>query len=371
MKQFLIIAALAVSPILLRGQVFDAGLRFHYLFNNYEYGASNNLFDDSFTLHAVRMTPEAGLFIDHGKYTHRLRAGLDLVKEMGSGIEDWSIFREFIFYYNLGVSLDVGGRFEAVAGHFPRSFFKGSYLQPFFDDDLLFYDSNVEGMLFRYEGEKIFAEIALDWMGQYGDDDHPFRRERFQVLTSGLWNFAGAFNLGWAASFYHFACSPACPNVVDNHMLNPWVDWRPHSWFDSLSLGIGGIFTYQLDRVADDRPKCPMGLWSLQTISKWNIHIDNSFYWGQDLMPYYSASYGGIEYGRDLYFGDQNFHTRRPDASWVDYITVAYRPDITEWLQLELSLNFHLAQAHPDLKTGVFRGWQQMASLKIKLDRIK
>ena len=96
------------------------------------------------------------------------------------------MFKEVLLYYNVDAYLKNGGRLEAMAGCFPRSFAGGDYSGPFFDEQRLFYDNNLEGLLVKYRNDRIFAELGLDWMGMF-DFAATDRRERFQVLLSGGW----------------------------------------------------------------------------------------------------------------------------------------------------------------------------------------
>ena len=372
MKKIAVALILFAATFSAGAQHFDWNVNFDYLFRNYEYDRSGNVYDDSYTLHAARLTPEAGLLIKQkSNVFHRLRAGIDIFKEMGEGRENIQLFREMLLYYNVEAAFSNGGRFEAVAGCFPRRFSEGDFVGPYFDDDIIFYDNNLEGMFFKYRNRHIFAELGLDWPGMLGDIANPSRRERFQVLSSGLWNFAGPFNFGWTGSFYHFACSPESPNVVDNHMLNPYLEWQPFSFMDVLRISVGGIFTYQCDRMNANVPVFPMGFYSRQTFGKWGIVVDNHFYYGDDLMPFYDYRFTGDIYGRELYMGDLGFRTRFGRPSWADYFRLKYEPRLTNWLDLSIALSFYFGEASEILGTPVYRGCQQSVALRFNLDVLR
>ena len=363
-----------LSVSLLAGaQKLDWNVRFDYLLRNYEYDRSHNVYDDSYTIHAARLTPEIGLLVkQNNNVYHRMRVGIDILKDMGEGKQNLDLFREMTFYYNVEAILDNGGRFEAIAGCFPNTFPEGDAIGPYFDDDYVFYNNNLEGVFFKYRNKRIFAEIGLDWPGMFGDTAHPLRRERFQVMGAGTWNFAGDFNFCWTGSFYHYSFAPNLPNVVDNHMCNPWFQWEPFCFFDDLRLDLGGIFTYQCDRIRGMNPKFPMGLYSRQIIGKWGVAIDNYFYYGDDLMPLMDMSYNGVPY-EDLYFGDRGFHTLFDRPSWVDYFHIKYEPELKAcpWLSLSVVFSFHLGEPSKILDTPVFRGWQQGVELKVNLESLR
>ena len=140
---------------------------------------------------------------------------------------------------------------------------------------------------------------------------------------------------------------------------------------DDLRLELGGIFTYQCDRAASPEPVLPMGIWSLQSVSKWHVSITNRFYWGDDLMPFYSSSFGGIEYGRDLYRGAPGFHTLHSSRSWADWLTIAYQPKITRWLNLDMAFTFHAGAPLKELGVGAFRGSEQRIGLRLDIDSLR
>lgn len=360
--------------VALQAQKFDYDVALDYIFANYEYDASGEAYHGSYTLHAVRLTPEVGLLLPQSKSAfHRLRIGADFIKHMGddSGIR---LPGELILYYNAEVIFATGGTLVAGAGCFPRRYLEGeSYRGPFFDDDILYKDSNLEGVLIKYSRPKrIRAELALDWAGMRGDVSSPFRRERFQILTDGRWRFAGDFCLGWTGSFYHYACSQVSHNVVDNHMLYPRVEWQPFTWLDSFRLTAGGLFTYQWDRAAKPGPVFPMGLYLEQLAGKWGLSVHNRFYWGDDLMPLFMDSDAdmGMQYGTSLYFGDPAFRTRCNGPSWVDWMSVRYEPRIAKFLRLGAELTFQLGDGSQYGGT-VFRGWQQNLRLVVDLDPIR
>ena len=343
---------------------FDWGVGLDYIFDNAEYSRSSEAFDKSGTLHGVRLVPTVGIMLPQGEnVTHRVRLGIDLVKYAGEQLSAGSVFNEVTLYYDCSLALSDGGTFEALAGCFPRKYFGGSYRGPVFDGPVLFKDRNVEGMLFKYSNSDLHAELGLDWMGRYGDDAHPARRERFQILTSGDWRFAGPFHLNWVGSFYHYANSPDVYGVVDNHLINPMLEWRPSTALDLLSLSAGGIVTYQCDRAYEDFIRAPGGFYSRQAFEKWHVGIHNSFYCGSDLQPFLA------KYGTELYPGQPMFHTLSARPSCADELAIVFRPCIASWLDLSVAAVFDFGTAYPELGTGFYRGCRQVVLLRIDIER--
>lgn len=345
---------------------FDWDVSLGYVFDNCEYSRTMENFCQSGTQHGVRLTPTVGILIPQNEnVTHRIRLGLDLFKQSGENLPVSKIFDEFQLYYDVRAKFANGADFEALAGSFRRSFFRGDYDGYAFDPQVLFRDSNVDGMLFKYSGERIWAELGLDWLGMFADAEHPERRERFQILSAGDWSFAGPFHLLWTGVFYHFAGCLIEPNVVDNHMINPMIEWRPSCWFSKASLSAGAILTYQWDREYASAPQTPWGFYSIQSLEKWHVCLSNKLYYGQDLMPLYD------KYGSELYFGRRMFRTRKEGFSLTDEITLSYNPHITDWLDLAVYATFNFASPHEQLKTGSYWGCRQIVSLKINLERFQ
>ena len=345
-----------------RAQTFEYGVDFTYFFDNLEYGDGdrNTGFDPAMTLNAMRLTPEIGLGLSGGCLSHRLMAGIDVVKDMGSGLKNKELFREITAYYTVDASLRDGrSHLSAVAGIFPRTFSKAPFNPVFFDESVLFYDNNFEGFFFRYDSPRLYADLGLDWTGQYGGGGDPSRRERFMVLSYGRWNFAGPVDLEWTVRMDHFAGSPLRWGVVDNDLLSPMVSWHPdNTALDLVNVSAGGVFSYQYDR----RPGNLVtggGFLTRQKLEKKHVGIDNIFYAGSDLMPFHDI------YGSDLYLAEDCYHTRCTGTSWCDQLHLYFSPHITDWLALTVAFAFHFGESVDG--SPVLRGWQQMLSLKIDL----
>lgn len=343
---------------------FDYAVSLEYLFENQEYYKSNELFIPSMTLHAVRLTPEAGVYIRQNKnIVHRVRLGVDIIKHTGENLPIGKNFQELSLYYNIQARLGNGSFLEAFAGSFGRSNYEGDFNGPLYNIQNLFLDNNIEGMLFKYKARRFYAELGLDWMGMFADKDYPDRRERFQILSSGDWRFAGDFHLKWLGSFYHFACSLTQQNVIDNHTIIPMVEWRTNSILDQTYVNVGGVFSYQCDRELPGSKTTPMGFISRQGVSKWKIHLDNMFYWGDDLQPFYGS------YGSELYFGEGIFHTQCEGQSVVDRLVLSYQPKIAKWLDLTVAAIFDFGSPIPALNVPAYRGCQQVVKLRFNIER--
>ena len=154
-------------------------------------------------------------------------------------------------------------------------------------------------------------------------------------------------------------------------MFNPWGEWTPKTFFDEVKVGAGVLLTYQCDRVDNMKEETPMGFYSQQLFGKWNLYFDNHFYFGDDLMPFYSRSYRGVMYGDELYRSDLGFHTRQDHPSWADFLTIRYEPEIANWFTLDLFFTFHFGEPSEALGSPFFRGWQQAIQLRFNLDDLR
>ena len=332
---------------------YDADFR--YIFDNREFAYSNDALVPSGTMNTIVLAPTVGFSVEQSPTVrHRLMAGVELAHDMGS--HTWADFaREPLIFYNAHVRARKGS-FDAFAGIFPRTNMEGAYGEAFFSGGFRNSDRNLEGVLLKWRAERFFAEIGLDWMGQYGHDT----RERFQIFTAGRWQAMEWLQLGWSGSFYHFACSEIASNVVDNHLLQPWVkaDFSRRTRWQELSVQAGLYVAYQRDRGRGMTPEIPCGGEVKLTAKRWNVMLQNTTYAGGNLMPYFGQlDPAGIPYTTNLYFGTPCFN------GFFNLSELAWTPQIARYIQLRLSARFYV-------NGQGFLGWQQIASLRFSLDAL-
>ena len=373
----------------------SGGVRFAYdvdfsmNFDNREFDRSR-LFP-SYTIFGARLTPSVGLaFLQDSGACHRLMLGVDIMKDFGrspvgsqasagqgnaSGLHDEAetdagqrnlkLFNEIIFYYGLDATL---GRtdFSLTAGIFPRRFMEGEYSRAFFSDSLVWYDNNIEGLLMKFRRPSSYFEIGCDWMGKAGVD----RRERFMIFSSGRGDVSGLVTLGYSAYMYHFAGSANAPGVVDNILLNPYIDldfarcFRTALPLQRLHISAGWLQSLQNDRELVHEYVAPGGLEVVAGIRNWNVGIENRFFFGQNMMPYYNTlGTGGEKYGDLLYRGDP-FYRLRDISGWgiYDRLEVYYAPVISRFIDLKVAAVLHFS--------GGYAGWQQMVTVAFNLQEL-
>lgn len=333
---------------------YDADLQ--YIFDNREFAISQDAVIPSGTMHTVVFAPTVGFSIQQSRdVQHRLTAGVEFAHDMG--VRDWAqLPREVLLFYDAHVRARKGS-FEALVGIFPRRYTEGSYGEAFYSGMYRNSDRNIEGVLLKWVSVRFHAELGLDWMGKYGHET----RERFQIFTSGRWQPERWLYLGWTGSFYHYACSELAPNVVDNHLLEPWVkmDFSYRNRWQELSIQAGLLAAYQRDRDRDAQPRIPIGGELKLTARRWNVMVQNTTYAGGNLMPYFhDVDPAGVPYATNLYFGTPCYDT------FFNLSEVAWTPQIAHYLSLRLSARFYFDRLG-------FLGWQQICSLRFNLDALR
>lgn len=329
---------------------------FQLIFDNREFAYSQDAVIPSGTLNVLVFAPTAGFSVQQSpRIHHRLTAGVELAHDFGS--QTWrDLPREALLFYDAHVQARKGV-FEGVAGIFPRRFLEGAYTEAFFSGYFRNTDRNLEGLLLKWRSARMYAELGCDWMGQYGYD----RRERFQVISSGSWSATDWLSLGWTGSFYHYACSELAPNVVDNHLLEPWLkaDFSRRTSWEELSLRAGALVGYQRDRVRSSRADVPFGGDLMLTARRWGLTLQNETYLGKSLTPLIAETDpAGVPYGAGLYFCSPAYD------GFYDRLEFAWTPRLNRYMTMKLSARAHFGREG-------FLGWQQQFYLRFSLDALR
>lgn len=341
--------------------VYD--VEYEFRFDNREF--SRTAPPPSITIFGMHLTPSIGLRIsENPSSAHHIIAGVDLMKDFGSGKAAKDMFGEVLAYYKWDRK---SGRtmmtFEA--GIFPRSDLEGNWSEAFFSDSLTFYDRALEGLLLKFRRPKAYYEVGCDWMGQFGKD----RRERFMIFSSGEAHAGRFMILGYSGYMYHFAGTEEVNGVVDNFLLNPYIgaDLAGKTGLQAFRITAGWLQSLQNDRKKVGKYVMPGGAELLVSLQNWNIGLENRLYYGKSLMPYYDGTdAAGIKYGNMLYFGNPFYRLRRESsgkAGLYDRIDVCWEPRIAAFLKLRIGATAHFGSAG-------FSGWQQTVSLKFDLEKV-
>ena len=323
-------------------------------------------FSSSMTIFGARVTPSVGLAVrPQAGEEHKVMIGADVMKDFG-GVQD-RILEELTLYYRM--QKDLGDTdLTLYAGIFPRSRTTGDYSPAFFSDSLLFYDNNLEGIMLQVKRPKASFEVACDWMGQYGPD----RRERFMVFSAGEGELLPFMSLGYAAYLYHFASSYTRKGVVDNILLNPYVefDFADEVGLQRMNVRLGWLQGMQNDRVHGDGYVFPSGGEVDLDVRNWNVGVRNRLFCGTDMMPLYNDKDNmGVKYGPELYMGDPFYRVYddgKDGLGIYDRLEVYYEPDFkgsSKYINIRIGAIFHFNS----LK---YCGTQQMVTLRFNLQSL-
>lgn len=359
---------------------FAYDINFEYNFDNREFDTGGNLYTNSMTINAARLTPMAGFKINEGnKSEHKVMLGIDILKNMGAsptnasevGLENVRLFREMLLYYHLRAKTGhtiING----YAGIFPRRFAEGGYSNEFLSDSLKFFDNNIEGILLKFKRPKSIYELSCDWLGQFGSH----RRERFIISSYGKTKIANYLSAGWTISYYHLANMVEYGGVVDNMLAMPFIRFGFETFapLQTLSLKFSWLQGMQRDRIVSKKFDFPMGGQIDMKIMNWNVGIENKVYIGKSLMAYYNnIDAGGNKYGNLLYRGEPFYRIfpNKGDFKKIgvyDRLEIFYQPHISDYLDLKLSLFFHFAENN--LGNISFAGSRQRLSLVFNLEKL-
>lgn len=354
----------------------DYDVDFQYYFDNREFSGSDMTLMRSQTIHAARLAPSVGVRMNMDPTTTmRLMAGANFIQNMGErsgcvGNEGASVGAGFtgpLLYYKID-KLFPQGIFSASAGIYPGSESEGEYSRAMISDSTRFYDSEMEGVFFKYRTARFYAELGLDWCGKYGQ----LRREQFRIFSSGRYDFNRTFSAGWAVDAGHFANSEEIRVVMDNIIGNAFVraDIAHLTGMDELSVKAGALAAYQRNRRLDSKGQVPGGAEIVLTAQHRHAGISSTLYAGGDMMPYYDQEFSSSDgttwtNGSYLYRGEAFYRTGYAGARWYGCTEIYYEPHIFDLMDLKLSVDIHYMDGHGML------GSQQKFSLIIDLDRLR
>ena len=354
---------------------------FEMNFDNREFYRS--AFTPSMTIFGARLTPSVGIRLDQPEHgiSHRLMAGIDVMKDFGASpvseilaggesgetsvkLNNSALLRELTVYYNMRRTAGNTG-LELYAGIFPRKASEGKYSDVFFSDSLRFYDNNLEGILLKVTRPKAYWEVGCDWFGQYGQ----VRKEKFMIFSSGESRITDFFSAGYAAYMYHFAGSRKARGVVDNILLNPFVDFQLGSMMglQRFSVRLGWLQAMQHDREFVGHYVFPGGGELEVGVRNWNVGIANRLFYGTDMMPYYDRSdTAGDKYGTRLYLGDPFYRVHddgQTGPGLYDRFEVYWEPALGRYLNIKVSARFHFNGFR-------YSGCQQMVGIRFNLHEL-
>ncbi len=306
-------------------------------FDNREY---NTTLAGSQTLFGARLSPQIGVGWGHG---NSIQVGGNFLVDFGARAFDRN--PELVLYYGY-----ESRKFNVFAGLVPRGRIMGDYSYAIFSDSVRFYDTNIDGLLLQYTGQKGYLEFGCDWNSMMSGD----RREKFQIFSAGeVHTTSGLFFGGYNLSIYHHSHSENETGVVDNGLFNPFVGLNLSKRFllDSLVIQAGWMQGYHRDRRFEGKTRMPGGAQIELRLEKWKVGIDNTLYIGEGQMPFYA------QYGNGLYTGSPFY---RMASDLYNRLEIYWNPLRRRDMNLKISSVHHYE--------GKSWSWQQMVTFSVRID---
>lgn len=343
----LILYLLLLAPFGARSQEVIWDLGFDLFFDNREYDSIEPR-NWSQSLFGARVAPEIGI---RWNDRHAIVAGGSFLVNFGeTPFKDGNYA---VAYYQY-----ESPRFNAYGGVVPRRKLMGEYSPAFFSDSVKYYDPHLTGIVVQYKGNKGYVEFGADWNSMITDT----RREKFLLFAAGRYDishFYGGFNV----NMYHHAGTYQMKGVVDNALFFPFVGIKLHEFtpLDIFTLQGGWLKGVQNDREYNDVFVRPGGFQIDLKIEKWKFGLENTFYKGENLMPYYEAPDPelGFDYGPGLYWGEPFYRT----DNHYNRLEIYWQPVRNEMMSLRISSVHH--------NIGSAWGWQQKVIFSVYLGQRK
>ena len=273
-------------------------------FDNAEFGGSSVQIPQ--TMAGVRFAPELNIGFDS---IHSIVVGINLLHEYGSNKAIGDLTPTTYYRYS-------GKPFTFTVGAFPRDFALDRYPRIFFRDSVTYYHPEMYGILWQYSGDRLYANIWLDWTSRQS----PEMREAFFVGFSGKYA-PGIFYVQHFSYMYHFAgkMDPVIDEALHDNLLfltSFGIDYSHRTIFEKLEINAGWVAG--LDRARADNTG-----WILNTaflsearIEYKRLGIFNTFFTGNGHMYFYE------KHDNELYWGDPFYRAYTYDRSdfYLDFI---------------------------------------------------
>ena len=281
------------------------------------------------TFFDMRLSPEIGLgFTDKKEGVHRLMAGFQYIQPMGGNFYDLRVHPTVYYrYQNKGLTVNLGA--------IPYKYFIRQ-LPDFMQYDMIVYNRpNIQGGLVQYQSRHGYVEAMLDWRGMKKVD----QREMFRATIDGEYSYQGLFRyfVGGIAQLNHkakYGSYVYLEGTGDDVYISPnmGVDFSAPTPFDVLSIKASYIFGYQRLRLFGIA--CiPQGV-MLECMVNWRwLGVKNTFYYGDNLMPFYNL------YGTDLNQGDPFYQSEIYNRTDL-YVYIVHN----SYLNCYFSWNLHWAR---------------------------
>ena len=363
----------------------DYDMEFRYDFDWRNFNACDDILSSSMVINSVRLTPSVGFSLQQDKNTrHRVLFGISVMKELGANpasavifqdendekLKNLALFQKILVYYDFRRS-NGKANFEALAGVFPNSYRSGYYSRAVFSDIDRIYNPEIEGAMLKYENARFRYELGLDCTSSKALE----RVLGYNLFTSGEYIPFRWGSIGWNGNFAIVRASPLTDANADNLLLNPYLKFDLGYKFgmEELSLRAGALASYQIDRFGDKRARFPMGAEIILSARNWGFGIEDSFFYGDNMMPFqsikYSSEYPSSSFTSLIYKGESIYCTQRGYASINNRLELFYAPDFSDFVDLKASAIAYVINGNNAIKP--FVGWQAKLSLFLNLDSFR
>ncbi len=266
------------------------------LLNNREGGEDSYTPDQTFFF--TRLAPEVGVsMIDR---THVLKGGVVWYQPMIDDMSGYKLLPTLYYRYN------GNDGWHMTVGLMPRSLMVERMPRYLWSDSLNYMQPNLRGVMAQYIKPEGYAELAVDWRQMQTDQ----QREAFTIMLNADWRLAGPLRLGGHLQYSHLAMSKIRveeQHVNDDLIINPMLslDLSHHTALDSLRLSTGAIIAMERDR-GTDKWERPAGFLATAT-ARWRwLELDETFYTGKGIMPFYTK-YGSLLHQGDPYYSYKTY----------------------------------------------------------------
>ena len=276
---------LTVPP--LAAQEVEWSIDASMLLNNREGG---DKFTPDQTIMFTRLAPELGVSLLDGE--HQLKGGVVWYQPMIDDLSGYKVLPTLYYRYNRPDGWHV------TAGLMPRSLMVERMPRYLWSDSLNYVQPNLRGVMAQLIKPAGYAELAVDWRQLQTER----QREAFTAMLNTDWRVAGPLRIEGHLQYNHLAMSRnhgSDQHVNDDLVINPMlaVDLSHRTVLDSLRLSAGTVISMNRNR-GDMEWHNNAGFVATAT-ARWRwLQLDETFYTGQDLMPFYPI------FGSELNLGD-------------------------------------------------------------------
>ncbi len=219
----------------LNAQYFDWRFKFYGFADNREYKSEVQVPQ---TIFGTQFSPELGLKFDS---LHTVSLGVNALFEFGSNKFADKVLP--LMYYQFD-----GDKFKFKFGSFSRHNVLANSPEAIYYDSLYYFRPIINGFHWKYYGNLFSQSVYLDWTSRQTEA----RRETFIMGGHGKYHFGNLFIFNHMYMYHYAKSADPVPNefIRDNGVLYILLGYNTTSItpFDSLSISIGGIQSYERSR---------------------------------------------------------------------------------------------------------------------------